>query len=120
MSKQIREKIQQANQAVKNWPKTGWKTTFGPKSTEVNSQKDASALPKGFPYRSEAVAYWDNVIILSQDIVVYLEKALAAFDKNDLAAVDDFLYYARYLAKPFENSIDTCTSVYDEFKKSLV
>ena len=114
MKKQVQEAIDRA----KSWTTVGWKVTFGPRDYEVNSLAAAMELPRNFPYREEAVAYWRNVQGISEEVTKYLENALKDLEGGDRKGAESKLYAAQYHEKPLEKYTQTSKPIYDRLMNS--
>ena len=117
MNEAIKNQLKSAIQKAKNWALEGWKVTFGPHGYEVNSIKQAMALPREFPYRQEAVGYWKNVEGLSREVIKHLEGALSAVEKGNRKEAEDKLYFAQYYERPIERFSNSSKPMYDSFMK---
>ncbi|MDH5560650.1 MAG: hypothetical protein OEY59_07320 [Deltaproteobacteria bacterium] len=118
MKQEIKQEIAESLKKATNWTQEGWKTTFGPKNIEVNSLKQAQDLPKQFAYKLEAVDYWKTVGIIAKEVTLWLEKALVSFDKGDFKAVEDQVYFAKYVEKPYERVANTCKPLLDKIRQA--
>ncbi len=116
MSEDIKELLKASIERSKNWSKDGWKVTFGPNQYEVPSMEAAEELPKNFPYREEAVAYWKNVSGIAEEVTTYLEGALADIENGDLTAAENKLYFAQYYERPLEKYTQTSKPVYESLR----
>jgi hypothetical protein len=114
----IRE-VQEAIEYSRNWAVKGWAVTFGPRSIEVSSLKQAQALPRNFVFRDEAVNYWNQVLLAGNDTAEAGEKALAALKVGDLKAAADALYLSQYIEKPFAASAATWGPLYEAMKERI-
>ena len=88
--------LQNAIEISRNWAKTGWSVTFGPRNTEVLSLEQAKALPKNFLFREEAVNYWRQAQLTGNDAADSGEKALKALKSGNLSVAADALYFSQY------------------------
>lgn len=112
----LKEQLKQAIERARNWSVDGWPVGFGPRRVDVPSLKAALDSPKTFAHRQEALGYWHNVKLISEDVTHNLEAALAALEKGDLKAVENKLYAAQYMEKPLEEHTKTSKPVYEAFK----
>lgn len=113
----MKDKLKKSIERAKNWNKDGWMVTFGPGQVEVASIQQAMDLPKEAPNRQEAIAYWNNVQVISIEVTKYLEGALADLEKGDMKALGNKLYAAQYHEKPLEQYTNTSGPLYKEFLK---
>ena len=81
--------LQNAIEISRNWAKTGWSVTFGPRNTEVLTLEQAQALPKNFVFREEAVNYWRQAQLTGNDAADSGEKALKALKNGNLSVAAD-------------------------------
>ena len=93
--------LQNAIEISRNWAKTGWSVTFGPRNTEVLTLEQAQALPKNFVFREEAVNYWRQAQLTGNDAADSGEKALKALKNGNLSVAADALYFSQYIEQPF-------------------
>jgi len=107
MSQDIQKQIESAIDQSGKWAETGWKTTFGMRQTEVNSLKDAMALPDSFSFKLEAVAYWDKVKSTGEEAADWGKKALDALKTSDEKGLADAVYFAHYIEKFYEQHSNT-------------
>ncbi|MBF0124675.1 MAG: hypothetical protein HQL60_04995 [Magnetococcales bacterium] len=105
--------LQQAIQRASDWATSGWPMRFGSHQVEVSSLPAAEKMPRSFANRQEALAYWTNVAMVSQESISYGEKALKALQKGDLPAAYDALYFARFIEKRLNEASPTWGGICD-------
>lgn len=111
---ELKSSIREAIEKSKAWHTAGWKTTFGPRHTEVNNLEEANNLPRTFNNRLEAISYWNNVKNASAEVVEWGERALASLEKNDLRDVEDAVYAAVVVERPVLHGAPTWTGVFQK------
>ena len=112
-------RIMEAIGKSKEWAEKGWKVTFGRREVEVSSLHQAQSLPQNFVHREEAVNYWTNVDQTGKEAADYGKKAIAALERNDLKAVEDAIYFSKYLEKTFAAHTRTWEPVHEAVKREL-
>ena len=117
MNDDLKKKLRESIERARNWAEEGWKLSFGPNQVEVSSLTRALDLPREFPYRQEAVAYWKNVEVISEEVTVYLVGALADLENGDPKGVENKLYFAQYFEKPLEEFSHTSRPIYESLPK---
>ena len=117
MSPEIVSQLSAAIERARNWCKAGWQVDFGPNRVAVRSLEQALQLPREFPYREEALAYWRNVQCISEEVVSCLKGALDDLERGDLKAAGNKLYFAQYFERPLEESSRTCKPLYESFQR---
>jgi hypothetical protein len=120
MSGELIKAIDEAIQKSAAWHVNGWRVRFGQRQTEVNSLKEALALPNTFVNRLEAVAYWNRVQIASDEAVEWGRKAKAAAEAGRMAEAEEMVYYAIIIEKPMHGDRSpTWQPVHSLFKSAL-
>lgn len=117
MSPEIVSQLTASIERARNWCNTGWHVDFGPSREAVRSLEQALQLPREFPYREEALAYWRNVQCISEEVVACLKGALADLERGDVKAAGNKLYFAQYFEKPLQESSRTCKPLYESFQR---
>jgi len=112
--------LQQAIEISRNWSKTGWSVTFGPRNIEVLSLEQAKALPKNIVFREEAVNYWRQAQLTGNDAADSGEKALKALKSGNLKVAADALYFAQYIEKPFAGYSRLWFDLYERLKALVI
>ena len=120
MYEELIEKTVRAIELSKNWSKTGWDITFGPRQTNIASLEEAEGLDKTFVYRDEAINYWKQARLTGYDAGVSGEKALEALKNEDLKSAEDHLYFCQYIEKPFADFSKTWGNLYKDVKEKIV
>jgi hypothetical protein len=111
----LMQDLQEAIDRSLAWSETGWPVTFGARNVEVPSLKQAEALPRNCVFREEAVNYWQQAVLTGHDSAESGRKALLALKEGRISAVDDALYFAQYLEKPFAEHAATWRPLYESF-----
>ncbi len=119
MHEDLISRILEAIDRSTEWAKRGWKVTFGRRKVEVSSLHQAQNLPQNIVCREEAVNYWTNVDQTGKEAAGHGKKAIAALKRNDLRAVEDSIYFSKYLEKAFADYTRTWESVHEVVKREL-
>jgi len=112
--------LQQAIEISRNWAKTGWSVTFGPRNIEVLSLEQAKALPGNFVFREEAVNYWRQALLTGNDAADSGEKALKALKSGNLKVAADALYFSQFIEKPFAGYSRLWSDLYERLNVMII
>jgi hypothetical protein len=118
MSQALIEMLDRAIQETNEWVSKGWSMRFGPYQTEVASLGAANAMPKNFQNRQEALSYWNQVEMASQEALVWAWKARAALQGSDLGVAHNTAYAAKYIERRFRESTPTWGPVCEAIAKA--
>ena len=99
--------LKDAIKETEEWVTKGWPMGFGIDSAPVNSVKEAKELPDSFVYKIEANSYWGRVEYVSEEALVWANRALAALEKGDMHDALDCAYSALFIERGFRESIPT-------------
>jgi primosomal protein N'' len=115
-NQQLMAQVKAATETARNWHLKGWTMKFGPYQNEVNSLAAANEMNDRYQNRQEALTYWQQIEMASNETVAQGEKAMAALAQGNVDGAKRAVYYAMFVEKKFDESAPNWGPVFNVLK----